>query len=172
MEMLFKLFNLGGGAKLLLMLNIIVLLSSCSVWSLDNADNHKKSRVARESISVPMLQPKAQVALDKVLSEGLVQEEFADEDISPYLQDATCETKYVLRILTNNKCYLGDSNSILRTAILPSLCKDLDEILKQQSPTDSTLDHAIWMASKLELNNLISFLIQMGAPANKYTLGL
>ena len=117
MEMQFKLFNLGGGAKLFLMLNIVVLLSSCGVWSLDNADNHKKSRVARESISVPMLQPKAQVALDKVLSEGLVQEEFADEDISPYLQDATCETNekghYVATFTNSNfETQTTDTNSV------------------------------------------------------------
>jgi uncharacterized protein (UPF0216 family) len=76
-----------------------------------------------------------------------------------------------MRVLANNKCDLGDGHSILRIAILPNLCRDLDELLKQETPSAEILDHAVWMASKLELHNLITFLVNLGAPANKYKLG-
>lgn len=118
------------------------------------------------------LQPSAQQALDKTLSGGLVPNGEYDEDISAYLQRFSAETRYILSILSNNKCdYLGDGHSILRIGILPDLCEDLDVLLKQEPPAAETLDHAVWMASKLKLHNLISFLVHLGAPANKYEIG-
>lgn len=89
-----------------------------------------------------------------------------------YLQRFSAETRYILSFLSNNKCdYLGDGHSILRIGILPDLCEDLDVLLKQEPPAAETLDHAVWMASKLKLHNLISFLVHLGAPANKYEIG-
>lgn len=117
------------------------------------------------------LKPKAREALGMVLSKGLLTDEYANEDIKAFLQNSSMETRYVMRTLTGNRCYLGDGHSILRLIILPNLCQDLDVILRQDSPSEETLDHAVWMASKLELRNLISFLVYMGAPANKYKLG-
>lgn len=110
------------------------------------------------SIKLP---PTAEQALHKVLSEGLQTTEEDLEDISPFLQNSSDETQYIMSILTNNRCYLGDRHSILRLGILPSLCKDLDKLLQQEPPSPQTLDHAIWMATELELNNLISFLTEM-----------
>lgn len=128
--------------------------------------------VAPRSNTSIKLTPTAQQALDKVLSEGMQTNEEDLEDISPFLQSASDETKYIMCILTNNRCYLGDRHSILRRNILPSLCRDLDELLQQEPPSPQTLDHAVWMATKLELTNLISFLVHMGAPADKYQLGM
>lgn len=122
--------------------------------------------------STVKLKPTAQQALHKVLSEGLQANEEANEDISWFLQNSSDETRYIMRTLTNNECYLGDGHSILRRNILPSLCQDLDELLQQEPPSPQTLDRAVWMATKLELTNLISFLVHMGAPADKYQLGM
>ncbi len=123
-------------------------------------------------VSAVKLHPSAQKALDKTLSEGLVRDWEFEEDISGYLQHSSTETRYIISVLLNNKCeYLGDGHSILRLYILPDLCRDLDELLNQENPSAKTLDHAVWMASKLKLKNLISFLVNMGAPANKYKLG-
>ena len=123
------------------------------------------------AVSAVKLPPLAQKALAKTLSGELVLNESYEEDISGYLQNSSEETRYIMRVLANNKCDLGDGHSILRLYILPDLCRDLDELLKQENPSAKTLDHAVWMASKLKLKNLISFLVNMGAPANKYKLG-
>ena len=117
--------------------------------------------VAQHSNATIKLPPTAQQALDKVLSEGLQTTEEDLEDISPFLQSTSDETQYIMSILTNNRCYLGDRHSILRLGILPSLCIGLEKLLQQDPPLQHTLDHAIWMATELELNNLISFLTEM-----------
>ena len=143
-------------------------LNSCIQTSdLDAAD----SEPPLPSVSAVKLPPLAQKALAKTLSGELVPNESYEEDISGYLQNSSEETRYIMKVLANNKCDLGDGHSILRTGILPNLCRDLDELLKQENPSANTLDHAVWMASKLKLKNLISFLVNMGAPANKYKLG-
>lgn len=143
-------------------------LSSCIQTSdLDAAD----SEPPLPAVSAVKLPPLAQKALDKTLSGGLVPNESYEEDISRYLQNSSAETRYIMRVLANNKCDLGDGHSILRTGILPNLCRDLDELLKQETPSAEILDHAVWMASKLELHNLITFLVNLGAPDNKYKLG-
>lgn len=113
------------------------------------------------------LKPDVQKALDMVLSKGLLIDEYATEDIEDYLQKYSLETRYVIYRLTGNMCYLGDGNSILRRNVMPNLCQDLDKLLQQDSPSEDTLEHAIWMASKLGLKNVISFLVYMGAPADK-----
>lgn len=123
------------------------------------------------ALSAVKLLPLAQKALEKTLSGELVPNESYEEDISGYLQNSSAETRYIMRVLTNNKCDLGDGHSILRTGILPSLCRDLNALLKQETPSSEILDHAVWMASKLELHNLITFLVNLGAPSNKYKLG-
>lgn len=119
------------------------------------------------------LKPKAQEALNKVLAKGLVNKYpyYPPEDISVYVEEYSMETKYVIYVLTGNKCCIGDYNNILRLYIVPNLCRDLDELFQQDTPSAETLDHAVWMASKLELHNVISFLVNMGAPANKYIVG-
>lgn len=143
-------------------------VSSCIQTSdLDAAD----SEPPLPAVSAVKLPPLAQKALDKTLSGGLVPNESYEEDISRYLQNSSAETRYIMRVLANNKCDLGDGHSILRTGILPNLCRDLDELLKQETPSAEILGHAVWMASKLELHNLITFLVNLGAPANKYKLG-
>jgi hypothetical protein len=123
------------------------------------------------ALSAVKLLPLAQKALEKTLSGELVPNESYEEDISGYLQNSSAETRYIMRVLTNNKCDLGDGHSILRTGILPGLCRDLNALLKQETPSSELLDHAVWMASKLELHNLITFLVNLGAPSNKYKLG-
>ena len=109
------------------------------------------------ALSAVKLLPLAQKALEKTLSGELVPNESYEEDISGYLQNSSAETRYIMRVLTNNKCDLGDGHSILRTGILPGLCRDLNALLKQETPSSEILDHAVWMASKLELHNLITF---------------
>ena len=143
-------------------------LSSCIQTSdLDAAD----SEPPLPAVFAVKLPPLAQKALAKTLSGELVPNESYEEDISGYLQNSSEETRYIMRVLANNKCDLGDGHSILRTGILPNLCRDLDELLKQETPSAEILDHAVWMASKLELHNLITFLVNLGAPSNKYKLG-
>ena len=143
-------------------------VSSCIQTSdLDAAD----TAPPLSAVSAVKLPPLAQKALDKTLSGELVPNGAYAEDISGYLQNSSEETRYIMRVLANNKCDLGDGHSILRIAILPNLCRDLDELLKQETPSAEILDHAVWMASKLELHNLITFLVNLGAPANKYKLG-
>ena len=143
-------------------------LSSCIQTSgLDAAD----TAPPLPAVSAVKLPPPAQKALDKTLSGGLIPNEPYEEDISRYLQNSSAETRYVMRVLTNNKCDLGDCHSILGIIILPNLCDDLDQIFKQDTPSAQTLEHAVWMASKLELHNLITFLVNMGAPAGKYKPG-
>ena len=143
-------------------------LSSCIQASgLDAADTEPPL----PSVSAVKLPPPAQKALAKTLSGELVPNGSYEEDISGDLQNSSEETRYIMRVLANNKCDLGDGHSILRTGILPNLCRDLDELLKQETPSAEILDHAVWMASKLELHNLITFLVNLGAPANKYKLG-
>ena len=143
-------------------------LSSCIQTSdLDAADTAPPI----SAVSAVKLPPPAQKALAKTLSGELVTNGAYEEDVSGYLQNSSEETRYIMRVLANNKCDLGDGHSILRIAILPNLCRDLDELLKQETPSAEILDHAVWMASKLELHNLITFLVNLGAPANKYKLG-
>ena len=143
-------------------------LSSCIQTSdLDAAD----SEPPLPAVFAVKLPPPAQKALAKTLSGELVPNGAYEEDISGYLQNSSEETRYIMRVLANNKCDLGDGHSILRTGILPNLCRDLDELLKLETPSAEILDHAVWMASKLELHNLITFLVNLGAPSNKYKLG-
>lgn len=149
---------------------LICLMISGSL-TIESGCTHNTPATTPETLTAG-LTPTAQQALDKVLSEGLQANEEADEDISPFLLQCSDETKYIMRVLTNNECYLGDGHSILRLGILPSLCQDLDELLRQEPPSPQTLDHAVRMATKLELTNLISFLVHMGAPADKYQLGM
>ncbi len=125
-----------------------------------------------KNVTTVRLSPKAQRALDATISKGLLEDEDAEEDIGGYLRNYSPETQYVMRKLTNNKCYLGDGHNILRTGILPDLCGDLDALLQQDEPSAATLEHAVWMATKLELRNVITFLVLMGAPADKYELGM
>ena len=123
--------------------------------------------------SLAKLKPKAQEALNKVLAKGLVHEyDYEPDDVSPYVEKSSMETKYIMYVLTDNKCCLGDSVNILRLIVMPNLCSDLDEVLKDDNPSAEALDHAVWMASKLMLKNVVSFLVYMGAPANKYELGM
>ena len=143
-------------------------VNSCIQTSDPDAADSEPPLPAIFAVNLP---PLAQKALAKTLSGELVPNESYEEDISGYLQNSSEETRYIMRVLANNKCNLGDGHSILRTGILPNLCRDLDELLKQENPSAKTLDHAVWMASKLKLKNLISFLVNMGAPANKYKLG-
>jgi hypothetical protein len=144
-------------------------LSSCVQTSCLEPDDSEKPLPVIAGVKLPLA---AQKALDKTLSGGLLPSGDADEDISAYLQRSSAETRYIMSILTDNKCNaLGDGHCVLRLYILPNLCRDLDALLKQEIPSAETLDHAVWMASKLELHNLISFLVDLGAPANKYKLG-
>lgn len=163
----------GHHHKLFSILCVIALLNACVQCPSTPSDDSDRTNASGENTLPTTLYPKAQQALDKVLAEGLAEHEVYGyrENIEPYLKSATNETRYIMRILTNNQCDLGDGHSILRIAILPNLCSDLDGLLKQETPSAQTLDHAVWMASKLELKNIISFLIHMGAPANKYKLG-
>ena len=165
--------NISRNIKLFSILCLIALLNACVQCPSAPSDDSDRTNASGENILPPTLHPRAQRALDKVLAEGLVEyEEYRyRENIEPYLKSATNETRYIMRILTNNQCELGDGHDILRIIILPNLCSDLDELLKQETPSAQTLDHAVWMASKLELKNVISFLVHMGAPANKYKLG-
>lgn len=165
--------NISRNIKLFSILCLIALLNACVQCPSAPSDDSDRTNASGENILPPTLHPRAQRALDKVLAEGLVEyEEYRyRENIEPYLKSATNETRYIMRILTNNQCELGDGHDILRIIILPNLCSDLDELLKQETPSAQTLDHAVWMASKLKLKNIISFLIHMGAPANKYKLG-
>lgn len=166
----------GHHYKLFSILCLIALLNACVQCPSTPSDDSDRINASGENTLPPMLYPKAQQALDKVLAEGLAEYDvYGDrgpfENIEPFLKNATNETRYIMRILTNNQCDLGDGHNILRIIILPNLCSDLDELLKQETPSAQTLNHAVWMASKLELKNVISFLIHMGAPANKYKLG-
>lgn len=145
---------------------ILTVVSGCT-----HEEQPSEPVTPHSNISIK-LTPTAQQALDKVLAEGLQANEEANEDISWFLQNSSDETRYIMRTLTNNECYLGDGHSILRLGILPSLCQDLDELLQQEPPSPQTLDHAVWMATKLELKNMISFLVHMGAPADKYKFGM
>ena len=134
---------------------ILTVVSGCT-----HEEQPSEPVTPHSNISIK-LTPTAQQALDKVLSEGLQTTEEDIEDISPFLQNTSDETQYIMSTLTNNKCYLGDRHSILRLGILPSLCKDLDKLLQQEPPLQHTLNHALRMATELELNNLISFLTEM-----------
>ena len=143
--------------------------SSCVQPSCLEPDDTEKPLPVIAGVKLPLA---TQKALDKTLSGGLLPSGDADEDISAYLQRSSAETRYIMSILTDNKCNaLGDGHCVLRLYILPDLCRDLDALLKQEIPSAETLDHAVWMASKLELHNLISFLVNLGAPSNKYKLG-
>ena len=139
----------------LMIAGILTAVSGCT------HEAQASAPVAQHSNTAIKLPPTAQQALHKVLSEGLQATEEDLEDISPFLQSTSDETQYIMSILTNNRCYLGDRHSILRLGILPSLCKYLDKLLQQEPPLQHTLDHSIWMATELELNNLISFLTEM-----------
>jgi hypothetical protein len=139
----------------LMIAGILTVVSGCT------HEAQPSDPVAQHSNAAIKIPPTAQQALHKVLSEGLQANEEDNEDISPFLQNSSDETQYIMSILTNNRCYLGDRHSALRLGILPSLCKDLDKLLQQEPPLQHTLDHAIWMATELELNNLISFLTEM-----------
>ena len=168
--------KIGHHNKLFSILCLITLLNACVQCPSAPSDDSDRIHSSGENTLPPTLHPKAQRALDKVLAEGLAEYEvYGDrghfENIEPFLKGATNETRYIMRILTNNQCDLGDGHSILRIIILPNLCSDLDELLKQETPSAQALDHAVWMASKLHLKNVISFLIHMGAPPNKYKLG-
>lgn len=149
----------------------LICLMISGTLTVESGCTHNTPEPTPETITV-RLKPTAQQALHKVLSEGLQANEEANEYISWFLQNTSDETRYIMRTLTNNECYLGDGHSILRLNILPSLCRDLDELLQQEPPSPQTLDHAVWMATKLELKNLISFLVHMGAPADKYKFGM
>ncbi len=72
-----------------------------------------------------------------------------------------------MRILTSNRCYLGDGKSILHLGILPDLCEDSDALLSLYTPIAATLEHAARICLKLELSNLISNPVYKGAPADK-----
>ena len=168
--------KIGHHNKLFSILCLIALLNACVQYPSAPSDDSDRTNASGENTLPPTLHPKAQRALDKVLAEGLAEYDvYGDrgpfENIEPFLKSATNETQYIMRILTNNQCDLGDGHSILRIIILPTLCSDLDELLKQETPSAQTLDHAVWMASKLHLKNVISFLIHMGAPPNKYKVG-
>lgn len=144
-------------------------LISCAQPFCLETDDSETPAPAVAGVKLPL---SAQKALDKTLSGGLLPSGEYDEDISAYLQHSSAETRYIMSILTDNTCNaLGDGHCVLRLYILPDLCRDLDALLKQETPSAETLDHAVWMASKLELQNLISFLVNLGAPANKYKLG-
>lgn len=139
----------------LMIAGMLTVVSGCT-----HEAQPSESVAPHSNISIK-LPPTAQQALDKVLSEGLQTNEEDLEDISPFLQNSSDVTQYIMSTLTNNKCYLGDRHSILRLGILPSLCIGLDKLLQQEPPLQHTLNHAIWMATELELNNLISFLTEM-----------
>ena len=150
----------------------LMVLSGCTQTSPPLVEAEEPQMDLSQYAAQAKLKPKAQEALDKVLAKGLVEDRFAfcAEDISPFLEDASMETKYVLYALTENKVNLDDCVSILRLYVMPGLCYDLDELLHQDPPREETLDHAVWMATKLELLNLMTFLVYMGAPADKYEL--
>lgn len=158
----------------LLIAGTLVVLSGCVQESPRSAPEPAGSNAEIcKNVTTARLSPKAQRALDTTISKGLHTDEDAEEDIGGYLRNYSPETQYVMRKLTNNKCsYLGDGHSILRTGILPSLCEDLDALLQQEEPSAATLEHAVWMASKLEVRDVITFLVLMGAPADKYELGM
>lgn len=157
--------------KKFIILGALIALSVGIQSCHSRTDEMGREKESSRHATAVKLKPKAQKALDMVLSKGLFIDEDAHEDIEEFLQNSSMETRYVMRTLTGNRCKLGDGISILRLVILPNLCQDLDVLLRQDSPSEETLDHAVWMASKLELRNLISFLVYMGAPANKYKLG-
>ncbi len=141
---------------------ILTVVSGCT------HEAQASAPVAQHSNAAIKLPPTAQQALDKVLAGGLQANEEDVEDISPFLQSTSDKTQYIMSILTNNRCYLGDRHSILRLGILPSLCIALDKLLQQEPPLQHTLDHAIWMATELELNNLISFLTEMRGSGEEF----
>lgn len=154
-----------------IILSALIVLSGYAQPSYSRTDEIGTKKVPRKCATAVKLKPKAQKSLDIVLSNGLIPNEQPNEDIEEFLQNFSMETRYVMRTLTGNRCYLGDGHSILRLGILPNLCQDLDVLLQQDVPSKDTLDHAVWMASKLKLKNMISFLIYMGAAADKYKIG-
>ena len=148
-----------------MLIGILVTLSGCMQSSCPCVPSMDPSLYASHA----KLKPKAQEALNKVLAKGLVNKySYPPDDISVYVEEYSMETKYVIYVLTGNKCCVGDSNNILGLYIVPNLCRDLDDLFQQDTPSAETLDHAVWMASMLKLHNVISFLVNMGAPANKY----
>lgn len=72
-----------------------------------------------------------------VLTKGLVKKRNteSEEDISVFLVKSSMETKYAMYVLTGNLCVLGDYLSILRRNILPALCRDLDALMQQETPS-------------------------------------
>ena len=154
-----------------IILSVLIVLSGYTQPSYSLTDEMGTKKELRTCATAVKLKPRAQKSLDIVLSKGLLPNEQPNEDIEEFLQNSSVETKYVMRTLTGNRCYLGDGHSILRLGILPNLCQDLDALLQQDLPSKDTLDHAVWMASKLKLKNMISFLVHMGATADKYKIG-
>lgn len=154
-----------------IILGVLIVLSGYAQPSYSRTAEMGTKKVPGTCATAVKLKPKAQKSLDIVLSKGLLPNEQPNEDIEEFLQNSSMETRYVMRTLTGNRCYLGDEHSILRLGILPNLCQDLDVLLQQDLPSKDTLDHAVWMASKLKLKNMISFLVYMGATADKYKIG-
>lgn len=160
---------------LIVMSGALWVLSGCAQTSCPCCGPHEDPR---QYASKAKLRPNAQKAYDKVLSEGLVGSSYLTDSwkggsgyIQAFFEDSTIETKYVMYMLTGFDIELGDGNNILAMNVLPALCSDLDAILRTDTPSPEDLDHAIWMASILELRNVVSFLEYMGAPAGKYKIG-